>query len=345
MTSFLSVVEPGLAATVQDFGRRGYQRFGVPMSGALDPVSLTIANILVGNPPAEAALEVMMAGLVLRVCAESTMVAATGGVAPFVLETLQSALKIPPCQSAVVRRGDVLRFRPPQGSAAFYIAVAGGFDLTAVFGSRSTYRRARLGGYQGRALLAGDELPLRFLAAPGLEPRRLDVELGRPPVLRVMRGPNAEYFTPRAFEALFSTAYTVAPASDRMGLRLQGAPLERAIEGELRSQGTTAGAMQAPPDGQPILLLADRQTTGGYPCIATVIGADVSAAGRLAAGMRIRFEEVNRDQAVALLKKQTEWLASLPSLLKPIADYELSTERLLSANLIGGVTAGGADED
>ncbi len=345
MTSFLSVVEPGLAATVQDCGRRGYQRFGVPMSGALDPVSLTIANILVGNPSGEAALEVMAAGLVLRVCADSAMVGAAGAAAPFVLETPQSALKIPPCQSVVAMRGDVLRFRPPRGGAAFYISVAGGFDLPAVFGSRSTYRRANLGGYRGRALLAGDELPLRFSAAPELELRRLDVDLGPPPVLRVMRGPNAEYFTPPAFETLFASAYTVAPASDRMGLRLLGPPLERAIEGELPSQGTTAGAMQAPPDGQPILLLADRQTTGGYPCIATVIGADVPAAGRLAAGMHIRFEEVNRDRAVALLKAQTEWLASLPALLKPVADYELSTERLLSANLIGGVTAGGMEEE
>jgi 5-oxoprolinase (ATP-hydrolysing) subunit C len=345
VTSFLSVVEPGLAATVQDSGRRGYQRFGVPMSGALDPVSLAVANILVGNPPGEAALEVMAAGFALRVCAESAMVAAAGAAAPFVLETQQNALKIPTCQSVVARRGDVLRFRPPRGGAAFFIAVAGGFDLPAAFGSKSTYRRARLGGYGGRALQAGDELPLRISAASELEPRRLDVDLSPPRVLRVLRGPNAEYFTPRAFETLFSTAYTVAPASDRMGLRLQGPPLERAIEGELPSQGTTAGAMQAPPDGQPILLLADRQTTGGYPCIATVIGADVPAGGRLAAGMRIRFEEVNRDRAIALLKTQTEWLASLPSLLKPVADSGLSTERLLSANLIGGVTAGGAEEE
>ena len=145
-----------------------------------------------------------------------------------------------------------------------------------------------------------------------------------------MRGPNAEYFKPHAFETLLNAAYTIAPASDRMGLRLQGAVLERAIQGELPSQGTTAGALQAPSDGQPILLLADRQTTGGYPRIATVISADLAAAGRLSPGTRIRFKEVSRDEAMQLLKAQREWLASLPSLPRPISAATLSTEHLLS---------------
>ena len=145
-----------------------------------------------------------------------------------------------------------------------------------------------------------------------------------------MRGPNAEYFKPSAFETLLTSAYTIAPASDRMGLRLQGAALEHAIEGELPSQGTTAGGLQVPSGGQPILLLADRQTTGGYPRIATVIAADIAAAGRLAAGMSIRFQDVSREEAVQLLKTQRQWLASLPSLLQPVAEA-FSAERLLSS--------------
>ena len=129
-----------------------------------------------------------------------------------------------------------------------------------------------------------------------------------------------------------------------MGLRLQGPQLKRAIEGELPSQGTTAGGMQVPSDGQPILLLADRQTTGGYPRIATVISADLATAGRLSPGMRIRFQEVSRQEAVRLLKTQRDWLASLPSLLKPVAAAALSTEHLLGANLVGGVTAGAVED-
>jgi biotin-dependent carboxylase-like uncharacterized protein len=237
-----------------------------------------------------------------------------------------------------------VRFPPPKGGAVFYVAAAGGFDIPSAFGSRSTYRRAALGGFHGRALQAGDDLPLRLPDASAREALSLDVSLSAPDVLRVMRGPNVEYFKPSAFETLLTSAYTIAPASDRMGLRLQGAALEHAIDGELPSQGTTAGGLQVPSGGQPILLLADRQTTGGYPRIATVIAADIAAAGRLAAGMRIRFQEVSREEAVHLLQAQREWLASLPSLLQPVPAATLSTEHLLAANLVGGVTTGAAED-
>ncbi len=343
MTASLRVINPGMAVTLQDCGREGYQRFGVPVSGALDEVSLAIANILVGNAPQEAALEVLAAGLSVTVCAECVVFAVAGMADPFVVQTAQADVRVPPLQTAIAKRGDILRFPPPKGGAVFYVAAAGGFDVPCAFGSKSTYRRAALGGYEGRALRAGDDLPLRWPAAPARETVSLDARLLAPDILRVMRGPNAEYFTPAAFETLLTSAYTVAPASDRMGLRLQGLPLEHAIEGELPSQGTTAGGLQVPSDGQPILLLADRQTTGGYPRIATVIAADIAAAGRLSAGMSIRFQEVNRDEAVRLLKAQREWLSSLPSLLKPAAEA-FSAERLLSSNLIGGVTAGDAGE-
>ena len=342
MTAALRVVNPGVAATLQDRGREGYQRFGVPVSGALDEVSLAIANILVGNTPHEAALEVLAAGLTVTVCAESVVLAVAGMADPFTVQTAQADVRIPPFQTAIAQRGDNVRFPPPKGGAAFYIAVAGGFDVPSVFGSKSTYHRAALGGFHGRTLQAGDELPLRLTAAPAREAVSLDVNLSAPDVLRVMRGPNAEYFKPAAFETLLTCAYTVASASDRMGLRLQGPPLD-AIEGELPSQGTTAGGLQVPSDGQPILLLADRQTTGGYPRIATVITADIAAAGRLSAAMGIRFQDVSREEAVQLIKAQRDWLASLPALLKPVAEA-FSTERLLSSNLIGGVTAGTHEE-
>jgi biotin-dependent carboxylase-like uncharacterized protein len=344
VTASLQVIDAGVAATLQDGGREGYQRFGVPVSGALDKVSLAIANTLVENARHEAAIEVLAAGLSFLVCAESITLAVAGTAGPFVLESAQAVVRIAPLRSITARRGDIVRFPPPKGGAVFYVAVAGGFGVPSAFGSRSTYRRAALGGFNGRTLQAGDELPLRFPAAPATEAFALDVSLSAPDVLRVMRGPNADYFAPCAFETLLSAAYTIAPASDRMGLRLQGASLDRAIQGELPSQGTTAGGLQVPSDGQPILLLADRQTTGGYPRIATVISADLAAAGRLAAGMRIRFQDVNRDEAVQLLKAQREWLASLPSLLMPVSAATLSTEHLLSANLVGGVTAGAAED-
>lgn len=343
VTGFLQIIDPGVAATLQDTGRPQFQRFGVPVSGALDGDSLLIANVLVGNLSREAALELLGAGLALQVEADKAVLALAGTSGPFVLETAQAIRRVPPFQSVIARRGDILRFPPPTGGAVSYLAAAGGFDLPAAFGSISTFRRAGLGGFRGRPLQAGDHLPLRFNAAPERVPVSLDIMLSAPAVLRVLPGPNAEYFKPVAFETLFSSSYIVAPASDRMGLRLQGPRLERAIEGELPPQGTTAGGMQVPADGQPILLLADRQTTGGYPRIATVIGADIAAAGRLAAAMSVRFAEVSRDEAVAALKAQREWLASLPSLLRPAADA-FCAERLYSENLIGGVTSGAAED-
>ncbi|MBT3070799.1 biotin-dependent carboxyltransferase family protein [Rhodomicrobium sp. Az07] len=340
MRPALTIVEPGFAATIQDRGREGWQRFGVPVSGALDPEALAAANILAGNAPDSAAIEVMGAGLRLRVDAESVTLAVAGCAAPVRIERERAPSSAEPLRSFMAHRGEVLRFPPPKNGAVYYIAAAGGFAISAVLGSRSTYTRARLGGIEGRVLRAGDAIALMRGTAPGAPPLLLDARFDAPEKLRVMRGPNADYFTERAFDSLLGAAYTVAPASDRMGLRLEGTALDRAKPGEVSPQGTTAGALQVPPDGQPILLLPDRQTTGGYPRIATVIGADIAAAGRLAAGMAVRFAEVGREEAVAVLKARAEWLAALASCLRPAPDHAITAERLLGENLIGGVTSG-----
>jgi 5-oxoprolinase (ATP-hydrolysing) subunit C len=344
VTAALKILEPGLAAALQDCGRTGYQRFGVPVSGALDTISLAIANILAGNAPCTAAIEILGGGLAFEVDADSVTFALAGMAAPLILQGRNARLVIPPLQSTTARRGDIVRIPPPNGGAAVYLAVEGGFDIPPALGSQSTYRRAALGGFRGRALAQDDRLPLR-LPSSSRSSTALNLEIRAPEILRVMRGPNSSYFTPAAFETLFSSGYAIAPASDRMGLRLAGSGLERAIAGELPTQGTTAGNLQVPSDGQPILLLADRQTTGGYPRIATVIGADIDAAGRLAAGMSVRFEEVTREKAVRLLKARRDWLASLPGLVKPVPSDALSPERLLSHNLVGGVTAGAGPEE
>ncbi len=241
------------------------------------------------------------------------------------------------------RRGDIVRISAPKGGAVSYVAVQGGFDIAPALGSRSTYRRAALGGYRGRPFQAGDRIPL-CLASSSRAAVRLKADIRAPrPTARHAR-PECGVFQRQRFRNAVRLAFTVAPASDRMGLRLQGPGLDRAKGGELPSQGTTAGALQVPGDGQPILLLADRQTTGGYPRIATVTGADIAAAGRLASGMSVRFSEVGRDEAVRLLKEQQAWLASLPAALEPAGPAALSAEQLLSCNLIGGVTAGIAEE-
>ena len=340
MSPALKILEPGPAASLQDWGRPGLQRFGVPVSGALDAVSLAIANIVAGNPPGSAAIEILGAGLVFEIEAESVTLALAGMAEGLTLQRGTDApLRYPGLRGITARRGDLVRIPSPKGGAVSYLAASGGFDIAPVLGSRSTYRRASLGGYRGRSFLAGDRIPL-CLPSPAPAPVRLEASIEAPGCLRIMRGPNAAYFSPRALETLLASAYTVTPASDRMGLRMQGPLLECGTQGELPSQATTAGALQVPSDGQPILLMADRQTVGGYPRIATVIGADIAAAGRLAAGMSIRFEEVGREEAVRLLKEQQTWLASLPAQLERAGADALTAEQLLSGNLIGGVTAG-----
>ncbi len=343
MRPALRILEPGAAATLQDRGRHGFQRFGVPVSGALDAVSLAIANIVAGNPPGTAAIEILGAGLAFEVEAESVTLALAGMAEGLTLHGGKAPLQIPALRSFNALRGEIVRIPAPKGGAVSYLAVQGGFDIAPALGSRSTYRRAALGGYWGRPFQAGDRIPL-CLASSSRAAVRLKADIRAPQSLRVMRGPNAEYFSASAFETLLASAFTVAPASDRMGLRLRGPALDRAKEGELPAQGTTAGALQVPGDGQPILLLADRQTTGGYPRIATVTGADVAAAGRLAPGMSIRFSEVGRDEAVRLLKEQQAWLASLPAAIELAGPDALTAEQLLSSNLIGGVTAGTAED-
>ncbi len=343
MKPLLRILEPGIAASLQDCGRPGLQRFGVPVSGALDAVSLAIANILAGNPPCTVAIEILGAGLAIEIEAESATLALAGMAGGFTLQNGSALTRVPALQSATAQRGDIVRIPAPTEGAVSYLAVEGGFDIAPVLGSRSTYRRAALGGYRGRPFQTGDGLPL-CLALSCRAAVRIKADIRAPDVLRAMRGPNAAYFSPGAFETLFASAYIVAQASDRMGLRLQGPTLDRATEGELAAQGTTAGALQVPADGQPILLLADRQTAGGYPRIATVTGADIAAAGRLAPGMSVRFKEVDREEAVRLLREQQAWLAGLPAALEPAGSNALTPEHLLSSNLIGGVTAGAVEE-
>lgn len=343
MTAALRILEAGIAATLQDCGRPGYQRYGVPVSGALDAVSLAIANVLAGNPPCITAIEILGAGLAFEVEAGGATLALAGAASGFELRSGNAVERVPSFQSINVPAGSVVRIAPPKKGLVSYLAVEGGFDVEPVLGSCSTYTRAAIGGYKGRALLPGDRLPLNREASNRASVS-IEANIGPPPILRLMRGPNSEYFSQAAFETLFASAYTVAPASDRMGLRLQGAVLERAIEGELPPQATTPGSIQVPADGQPILLLADRQTTGGYPRIATVIGADIDAAGRLGPGMTVNFAEVSREDAIRLLRDRQTWLASLPKALKPAGWNALTAERLLGSNLIGGVTAGITEE-
>jgi biotin-dependent carboxylase-like uncharacterized protein len=344
MKPALRVVAPGLTTTLQDLGRTGYQHLGIPVSGALDGVALRAANAIVGNPPGMGALEIAYRGPVLAVETDSVRLAYAGGKAA--IEVLDDAAaasgaRLPPLQSVRLRRGQVLRIGALSGSVVGYLAVEGGFDAAHALGSQSTYARAGLGGFDGRALRAGDSLPLRQPAAQEHEERRLPtLDLTAPGGFRVVLGPQDDYFTERGKRTLLESTFTVSAASDRMGMRLDGPALEHAGSYNIVSDGIAPGSIQVPGDGLPIVLLADRQTTGGYPKIATVIAADLAALGRLAAGARIGFEAVSIETAEAAHRRLAALLAALPRQVVAVrATSGIDEAALLAANLVSGVVS------
>lgn len=337
----LEVIDPGFRTTVQDLGRRGYQRFGVPVSGALDGVALRAANVVAGNAPDTAALEIALNGPVFMVAADGVRVAAAGG--DIALEIAGRA-PVPGLRTITLARGDRLRVVAPRDTAVGYLAVTGGLAVPAVLGSRATTIRAGIGGFEGRALMRGDRLPLAQPSPPSGPEHAGPVpalDLAKPERLRVLLCEPDLDLAQAAQAAFLSGSYAVTTAADRMGLRLSG-PLVRPLRpGEGLSAGLAPGAIQIPGDGQPILLLADRQTTGGYPRIAHVIAADLAAAGRLRPGDVIRFEAVDLVVAAAARRAQAAQLSSFAmsiAAVDPAGAIDIAA--LAGANLVSGVVSG-----
>lgn len=286
----------GLLTTVQDRGRYGYQRFGMPVSGAMDVFSLELANLLVGNDLNAACLEATISGPELEFTG-ATWVAITGAD----MDPHLNGQGIPMNTAINVRPGDRLGFRGLRSGCRTYISFAGGIAVPPVMGSRSTYLRAGLGGFHGRALMTGDELPLGEPAGrPRLKktPEGLIPEYKHEQTIRIISGPEAHYFEIAGLRNFLSTEYTVTAQSDRMGYRLSGEPI-RHKEGmtNIISAGISLGTVQVPGDGQPIILMADRQTSGGYARIANVITADLTLLAQMKPGDKLRFKETALDLA------------------------------------------------
>ena len=313
------VIKPGLLTTIQDRGRWGLQARGVPVAGPMDPCSHRVANALVGNPPDAATLEITLIGPELEF--EDERVLAVAG-AEFSVSV--DDRKQPPNAPFVVKRGGRLGFGGRARGARAYLAISGGVAVPPVMGSRATHLVSRLGGLGGRALRAGDRLPLGDIHLPSsarlLRALSPEIQTGllAPPDararIRVLPGPQREHFSSDALDALQSASYVVSTSSDRMGFRLEGPILERVRGREMISDATPLGALQVPASGQPVLLMADRQTTGGYPKIATVITADIGIAGQLAPGDRISFEVSTLQQAYAALIAQEQALMAIEAI-------------------------------
>jgi KipI family sensor histidine kinase inhibitor len=302
----VTVVAPGLFTTVQDLGRWGHQRFGVTVSGAMDRHAHIAANRALGNDDNAATLEVTLTGPELRFEQAARIAVAGADLSPLLNgHPLRAGMAVA-CDA-----GAVLRFAQRLAGARAYIAFDGGIDVPIVLGSRSTHTASSLGGYQGRALRAGDRLLLGPPAARAAEPvstdgaTRSSVQKARSDVrLRVLPGPQRERFGVGALDLLRTRRFRVSPQSNRMGYRLSGANLPAPEGGEMISDATFPGSIQVPPSGEPILLMADRQTTGGYPQLAVVITADLPAAGQLAPDDWVAFEPCDIDAARVALKQQ-----------------------------------------
>lgn len=307
----ISVLKPGMLTTVQDRGRWGYQSEGVPVAGPMDPCSFRLANALVGNATAAAALEITLLGPELEFGSER-IVAIAGAEFDVTVDKRTAPMNAP----FIVPAGARLRFGDRRRGARAYVAIAGGVATRPVLGSRSTHVITGIGGLEGRPLRAGDRLPLEpaadVRAASGRHAPVVSLPEGQAR-LRVMPGPQAEYFKADAMAQLQSGPYIVGPQSDRMGFRLQGPQLVHARGADIISDATPLGVLQVPASGQPILLMADRQTTGGYPKIATVISADISIAGQLRPGDAITFVACSLSEAMAALIAQERALLAVES--------------------------------
>ncbi|WCR29973.1 biotin-dependent carboxyltransferase family protein [Paenibacillus thiaminolyticus] len=303
----MRVEAAGLLTTVQDSGRVGFQKYGVLASGAMDTVALRLANLLAGNQEGAAALEITLLGPKLVFDKAAVIALAGGNLSPAV-----DGVSLPLWRQVYIPAGKTLTFGRAVSGCRIYLAVAGGIHVPEVMGSRSTYLRAGMGGFCGRALQAGDVLEtgastlwrgmasdeavvLPWGASHELRPAYLD-----DPVLRVVRGPEYYRFDEESRRKLWTERFRVTPQSDRMGYRVEGEPLALAEPLDMVSSAVGAGTIQVPPEGNPIVLLADRQTAGGYPRIAHVISVDLPLIAQVKPGGQIRFEEVSLEEAQEL---------------------------------------------
>jgi antagonist of KipI len=303
VTKGFTILKPGLLTTIQDKGRKGYQQFGMPVAGAMDELSMRLANTLVGNNEFEACLETTMLGPEIQFDSE-TVIAITGGN----LSPKINGIDAPMWRSLKVNKDDILSFGILRSGCRSYIAAAGGFSVPVVMESKSTYIRGGIGGYEGRALRKNDKISLvgsntDSLLIDRAIPQNELPQYSNEYTIRVILGPQEEYFTKESIDTFLSSEYVISNEADRMGYRLSGPKLEHSNGADIISDGITLGSIQVPGHGMPIIMMADRQTTGGYPKIATVISSDIHLLGQAKPGDKLKFSAISIELAHNVLKE------------------------------------------
>ena len=336
MSAALRVLAAGPGVTIQDAGRHGYARFGVTPAGPMDS-SAFVAALLAADDPRGAAIEVSLGGLELTAEDAAIGIAVTGS-----FDVRLDGRALSSCCALTLSPGASLSLRPGASGAWVYVAPFARFDLPPTLGSLATLARAKLGGFHGRMLQAGDLLGLCDARPGPSEPLAIDAPwLGAAPErIRVLLGPQQDFFSPEAIETFLSARWRLSARSDRMAYRLEGPTLRHLAGHDIISDGLAFGAIQVPGDGAPLVLMADRQPTGGYPKIAHVVGADLPALAQKRPGDSVQFASVSWEAAVAARRERVLHVAQGIK-LAPLKNKELSSEFLLARNLIGGVVHAG----
>lgn len=287
----IKIIKAGILTTIQDMGRYGYQETGMAVSGVMDTRSTSIANILVGNDENEGVIEVTMMGPTIEFTADN-IIAVTGGD----LSAKLDGTDFPRYQAVLVKAGQTLSFMAPKAGSRAYIAFAGGLDVPVVMGSKSTNLKSKIGGLDGRKLENGDEIGFTApkTSLPNMEKRKVAVPdfSAKEHELRVVLGPQDDYFPQSSIDVFFNNEYTISNEYDRMGCRMQGPVIKHKIGGDIITDGISFGAVQVPSHGNPIVMMADHQTTGGYTKIGNVISVDLPILAQCMPGHKIRFKSV-----------------------------------------------------
>lgn len=307
--AIFQVEKPGLLTTVQDMGRYGYQQYGIVVSGAMDHFAHRLGNLLVGNEPALATIEVTMMGPKLHVL-EDTVIAITGANLSATIDNQP----IEPWKSTFVKKGQILSFGKPEQGVRAYLAVMGGIEGEIVLGSKATYLKAKMGGIAGREVQKGDVLycgqmtgSYEKLSGRIVSPQLL-LNYDHTTPFRVILGPEEHSFTEAGLTTFFSESFEITREIDRMGCRLSGPVIEHKEKADIISDAITFGTIQVPASGQPIILLADRQTSGGYARIGTIITVDLPRLAQQMPGTKIRFEQISIEDAQRLYVEQEQAL-------------------------------------
>ncbi|WP_366923039.1 biotin-dependent carboxyltransferase family protein [Metallumcola ferriviriculae] len=332
----VKIIEPGPLTTIQDTGRKGYQRYGMPVAGAMDLFSYRVANLLAGNDDNAAALEFTLQGPKMEFL-HNAVIAITGAETIPIIDNKPAPL----WQTIFVKKGSVLSFNGIKSGLRGYVAIRGGVEVPNVLESGSTYLRANIGGIEGRKLTSKDIIPMGdsiegypgnpqpYILPKDFIPRFNDTE-----EIRVILGPQEDLFKKESIKTFLNSEYTVTTQSDRMGYRLEGPTIRHKESPDIISDGIPLGGIQVPGHGQPIIMLADRQTTGGYTKIATVISTDLNKIAQLAPGKKIKFKSVTLEEAHDALRIQESIVNSIEKLpeapsSKKILKLKISGEEFL----------------